>query len=100
MRGARHRADAAADLAALAGAARVAEGAGGACASAERIAVESGARSARCQAQGDVVEVSVTVDVVVPMGIGVVKVLSRARAGPVGQEGVIWRGTARCTVCQ
>ncbi|WP_268248592.1 Rv3654c family TadE-like protein [Actinomadura welshii] len=100
VRGARHRADAAADLAALAGAARLAEGARGPCASAGRIAVESGARLAGCEVQGDVVEVSVRVDVVVPMGLGAVKVLSRARAGPVGQEGVIWRGTARCTVCQ
>ncbi|TDC58687.1 hypothetical protein E1200_32980, partial [Actinomadura sp. GC306] len=89
VRGARHRADAAADMAALAGAARVAEGTGGACASAERIAAESGARLARCRLQGDEVEVSVTVDIVVPMGIGAVSVLSRARAGPVGQEGVI-----------
>ncbi len=89
VRGARHRADAAADLAALAGAARLADGAGGACARAQRIADESGARLARCRVRGDVVEVAVAVDLKVPMGIGTVRVLSRARAGPVGREGVI-----------
>ncbi|MGP4022872.1 Rv3654c family TadE-like protein [Actinomadura sp. 3N407] len=100
VRGARHRVDAAADLAALAGAARLAAGGEGACGSAKRIAVESGARLVRCQVKGDVVEVSVTVDVVVPMGLGAVQVLSRARAGPVKQEGVPLRDTARCTECQ
>ncbi|XRQ16821.1 Rv3654c family TadE-like protein [Actinomadura welshii] len=100
VRGARHRADAAADLAALAAAARVAVGEDGACASAGRIAAETGARLARCRVREEVVEVSVTVDMVVPMGIGAVTVSSRAKAGPVGREGVIWRGTARCTECQ
>ena len=93
VRGARHRADAAADMAALAGAGRLAEGAGGACAGAKEIAVESGARLKRCRVQGDGVEVLVTVDVVVPMGVGAVEVMSRARAGPVGREGVLWRDT-------
>lgn len=84
VRDARHRADSAADLAALAGAVRVAEGGGAACGRAESIAAESGARVARCRVRGDVVEVSVTVDVVVPMGVGALKVTSRARAGPAG----------------
>ncbi|TMQ87390.1 hypothetical protein ETD83_39880, partial [Actinomadura soli] len=84
VRGARHRANTAADLAALAGAAWVAEGGGAPCGRAESIAAGSGARMARCRVRGHVVEVSVTVDVVVPMGIGALKVESRARAGPVG----------------
>ncbi|TDB84011.1 hypothetical protein E1264_26285 [Actinomadura sp. KC216] len=100
VRGARHRANAAADLAALAGAAQVAAGDGGACGRAESVAVGSGARLVRCQVEGDVVEVSVTVDVIVPMGIGALKGVSRARAGPVGGNGVAWRDTARCTECQ
>ncbi|WP_207934810.1 hypothetical protein, partial [Actinomadura sp. KC06] len=61
----------------------VAEGRRGACGRAESIAVQSGARVARCRVEGDVVEVSVTVDVRVPMGIGALEVMSRARAGPV-----------------
>lgn len=78
--------DAAADMAALAGAARVAYG--DACARAKEIAVESGARVARCRVRGDVVEVSVTVELHVPMGIGGLRVASRARAGPVGRDDV------------
>lgn len=89
VRGARHRADAAADLSALAGAARVAAGAEGACRRAEGIAVQSGARLSRCGVRGEVVDVSVTVEVSVPMGIGVLRIVSRARAGPVGQDGVL-----------
>lgn len=88
VRGARHRAAAAADLAALAGAARAVAGGADACGRAKVIAVQSGARLLRCRVRGDVVEVSVTVDLVVPMGLGAVQVLSRARAGPVKQEGV------------
>lgn len=80
VRGVRHRADAAADLAALAGASRVAEGAGVACGKARSIAAESGARLAQCRVQGEVVEVSV----VIPLRVGSLKVVSRARAGPAG----------------
>ncbi|MFI8550882.1 Rv3654c family TadE-like protein [Spirillospora sp. NPDC077959] len=88
VRGARHRADAAADLAALAGAARAAEGGADVCGRAKTIAMKSGARLVRCRVADDVVEVSVALDLVVPMGLGAVRVLSRARAGPVKQEGV------------
>jgi secretion/DNA translocation related TadE-like protein len=100
VRGARHRGDAAADMAALAAAARVAEGGGAACGRAEDIAAESGARLSRCRVNGGVVDVSVTVHLKVPMGIGRLRVVSRARAGPVGRDGVPWRDTARCTECQ
>lgn len=82
VRGVRHRADSAADLAALAGAAHAVEGAGVACSRAKGIAAESGVRLTRCQVRGEVVEVSVTADMRVPMGIGEVNVVSRARAGP------------------
>ncbi|WP_157430316.1 Rv3654c family TadE-like protein [Actinomadura macra] len=100
VRAARHRGDAAADLAALAGAARVPDGAGVACASARSIAAESGARLMRCAIEGRVIDVSVTLTVRVPLGIDAVRVVSRARAGPVGQESVAWRSTTRCTECQ
>ncbi|MFD0684103.1 Rv3654c family TadE-like protein [Actinomadura fibrosa] len=88
VRAARHRADAAADLAALAGAARVPEGAQSACGRARHIADESGARLARCAVSGNVVDVAVTVAFRVPLGVGAVRVVSRARAGPAGQDGV------------
>ncbi|MFA1546525.1 Rv3654c family TadE-like protein [Actinomadura chokoriensis] len=100
VRGARHRGDAAADMAALAAAARVAEGREPACARARDIAAASGARLSRCRLSGEVVEVAVTVRLKAPMGIGRLRVVSRARAGPVREYGVIWRGTARCTECQ
>jgi secretion/DNA translocation related TadE-like protein len=97
VRVARHRADAAADMAALAGAARVAYG--DACARAREIAAESGARVTRCRVRGDVVEVSVTIELEVPMGIGGLRVASRAAAGPVGRDDVSYR-LPRCTGCQ
>ncbi|QKW39889.1 flp pilus-assembly TadE/G-like family protein [Actinomadura sp. NAK00032] len=88
VRGARHRGDAAADMAALAAAARVADGGRSACARAREIAADSGARLAQCRVRGGDVEVSVTVRLKVPMGIGDLRVVSRARAGPVGRDGV------------
>ncbi len=88
VRGARHRGDAAADMAALAGAARVAEGEGAACERARGVAAESGARLSRCRVSGDVVDVSVIVPLKVPMGGAGLRVVSRARAGPVGRDGV------------
>ncbi|MUN38074.1 Rv3654c family TadE-like protein [Actinomadura litoris] len=83
VRAARHHADAAADLAALAAAARVPEGAAAACARARGIAAESGARVARCAVKDGTVDVSVTLALRVPLGVGAVRVGSRARAGPV-----------------
>ncbi|TYB49987.1 Rv3654c family TadE-like protein [Actinomadura chibensis] len=86
VRGVRHRADAAADLAALAGAARAVEGAGVACDRAKSIAAEYRTRLTRCRVRGEIVEVWVTADMRVPMGIGELSVVSRARAGPPGAE--------------
>lgn len=88
VRAARHRGDAAADMAALAAAARIAEGGGSACGRAGDIAAASGARLSRCRVSGGVVDVSVTVRLRVPMGIGRLRVVSRAKAGPVGRDGV------------
>ncbi|MFG2018329.1 Rv3654c family TadE-like protein [Actinomadura geliboluensis] len=88
VRGARQRGDAAADMAALAAAARVADGGRSACARAREIAAGSGARLTQCRVRGDDVEVTVTVRLKVPMGIGDLRVISRARAGPVGRDGV------------
>ncbi|WP_165494909.1 Rv3654c family TadE-like protein [Actinomadura roseirufa] len=97
VRGVRHRVDAAADLAALAGAEHVPDGGGVACARVRSVAASSGVRVSRCVVRGEVVDVSVWRPVDVPLGIGVVRVESRARAGPVG---VTWGGTVRCTECQ
>ncbi|RKS79164.1 secretion/DNA translocation related TadE-like protein [Actinomadura pelletieri DSM 43383] len=82
VRAARHRADSAADLAALAGAGRVMEGRAGVCGKAKSIAAEFGAELVRCRVEGEDVEVLVSVNVQVPMGLGAVTVGSRARAGP------------------
>ncbi len=88
VRAARHRGDAAADMAALVAAAHVAHGDEAACRRAAAIAVESGARLSGCRVSGDTAAVSVTVPLKVPMGIGNLRVVSRARAGPVGRDGV------------
>ncbi|WP_338072165.1 Rv3654c family TadE-like protein [Actinomadura coerulea] len=98
--GARHRGEAAADMAALAGAARVADGGGAACARAGEIAATSGARVVRCRVRGEVVEVSVAVEAPMLMGLKGRLIVSRARAGPVEQDGVPWRHMSRCTECQ
>ncbi|MEW2356513.1 Rv3654c family TadE-like protein [Spirillospora sp. NPDC029432] len=81
-RGARHRADSAADLAALGGAGRAVEGREVACRVAAEVAEGGGARLSRCSVRGAVVEVSVTAR------FRGMEVVSRARAGPVGSEGV------------
>jgi secretion/DNA translocation related TadE-like protein len=79
--GARHQAEAAADLAALAGAQAALDG-GDACRSASRIAVANGGRLVGCEVEGEVVEVRVDVDA--PRLLGHTWTLSgRARAGPV-----------------
>ncbi|GAA2619587.1 hypothetical protein GCM10010411_64210 [Actinomadura fulvescens] len=88
VRVARHRADAAADLAALGGAARVAEGRAAACGAAEIVAVKAGGRLSACGVKGRVVEVTVTVVLQVPIARDALRVSSRARAGPVEVEGV------------
>ncbi|HEV7708882.1 MAG TPA: Rv3654c family TadE-like protein [Asanoa sp.] len=78
----RHRAQTAADLGALAGAARTLEGPAAVCARATDIAAANGGRVTGCAVQG--FDVIVTVEVVVqlpPRGLRVAT--ARARAGPV-----------------
>lgn len=78
---ARHRAAAAADLAALAGADRSLQGAGPACAAATRAARRVAAALTACRLDGDVVEVVATVRPPGPLGaLGSARAV--ARAGP------------------
>jgi secretion/DNA translocation related TadE-like protein len=79
---ARHRVEAAADLAALAGAVRAAAGEADACVMAGRIAAGNGGSLTRCVRAGDDVEVTVSARVDVG-GLGAFAVAARARAGPV-----------------
>ncbi|WP_308195078.1 Rv3654c family TadE-like protein [Mycolicibacterium sp. F2034L] len=79
---ARHRAQAAADLAALAAAGRLAEGLGSACGHADSVAGAMGVALADCQVDG----LDVVVAVEAPVGLGVWNVgpaHAAARAGPV-----------------
>ena len=81
---ARHRAETAADLAALAAAARPQVAAPGACQAAARLAMANGARLLTCRAGGNgAVSVSVAVPVLVP-GLGPAwgSATASARAGP------------------
>ena len=80
---ARHRASAAADLAALAAAARAVEGTAPACAAGRRAAAGAGGVLRSCRLDGDVAEV---VTVVRPSGwLGELgQATARARAGPAG----------------
>jgi len=78
---ARHRAESAADLAALAAADRAASGVGPACAAASSAAVAVGARLLRCGLDGDVAMVTVAVRAAGPAaGLGTAR--ATARAGP------------------
>jgi secretion/DNA translocation related TadE-like protein len=80
----RHRAEAAADLAALAAAADAASGAGGPCATASSIAVANGAVLEACTVLPGAV-VQIRVGVRVTMGpLGERWAHASARAGPVG----------------
>ncbi|RFU41573.1 hypothetical protein DZF91_10960 [Actinomadura logoneensis] len=88
VRVARHRVEAAADLGALAGAGRVGEGEEAACGAAREVAADSGGRMASCVVSGRIVEVSTDAVVRLPFGMRVVRVVARARAGPVGRDGV------------
>jgi secretion/DNA translocation related TadE-like protein len=88
VRMARHRVDAAADLAALGAAARRADGEAAACRAAAEVVARSGARLAGCSVRGGIAEVSVVLGVRVPLGIRERAVVSRARAGPVWTEAV------------
>ncbi len=78
---ARHRAQAAADLAALAAAAQVGAGAGVACRRAATLAGEMGARVGACSVEGLVVIVTVEVDTAVRLAGGQAA-RAVARAGP------------------
>ena len=78
----RHKAATAADLAALAAAARVPDGAAAACATAKEIAARNGGSLARCALSGDDVEIEVTRPVVLG-SLGSWLATASARAGPV-----------------
>lgn len=78
---ARHRAQSAADLAALAAAARLTDGLQGACAHAEAVAAAMRASVSLCEA--DALDVVVAVDVSIDLGrFGVGPARAVARAGP------------------
>jgi secretion/DNA translocation related TadE-like protein len=80
--GARHRAEAAADLAALAAAGQAVRGAESACDRADAAAEGTGGRVVLCRVQGWNADVEVEVGVRLSM-LGTVTVHGRARAGPV-----------------
>jgi secretion/DNA translocation related TadE-like protein len=78
---ARHRAQAAADLASLAAAGRLAEGADAACAHASAVARGTHVAVTRCEV--DELDVIVTVEAAMPLGrIGIGPARAAARAGP------------------
>jgi len=78
----RHRAEAAADLAALAAAGHALDGGEAACARATQVAASSGARVVLCRLRGWEVVVEVEVGVRLSL-LGATTVRGRARAGPV-----------------
>ena len=85
---ARHRAETAADLGALAGAVRAVEGADVACARAGQFVAMNGARLVGCRLDG--FDLTVTVEVDLPDGIGPAHATARAgpaRAGPARAAG-------------
>jgi secretion/DNA translocation related TadE-like protein len=81
----RHRAEAAADLAALAGARSVIDGSSEACAHAATVAAANGAQLVHCGLSGDVIDIEVAVDLRLGR-IGRWVVTGRARAGPAEQS--------------
>jgi len=83
----RHRIETAADLAALAAAVHVPDGAAPACAVAARIAAGNGASLRGCEVVGDEVEVVVSRRVSLS-GLGAFPAVARARAGPVESAGL------------
>jgi secretion/DNA translocation related TadE-like protein len=78
---ARHRAETAADLAALDAASHVVDGPGAACRAASVTARAGGASLSGCRVDGDVVEVRVSVPFPGPLA-GLGPATARARAGP------------------
>jgi secretion/DNA translocation related TadE-like protein len=83
----RHQAETAADLAALAAAVHVPDGAASACAIGARIAVDNGGSLRGCEVVHDEVEVVVSKRVSLG-GLGAVAAVARARAGPVESAAV------------
>jgi secretion/DNA translocation related TadE-like protein len=83
----RHRAETAADLSALAAAARVPDGAPTACRMAASIAARNGGALRSCRVLGGDVEVAVSRPVSLA-GLGVRTTIARARAGPVPGVGM------------
>ncbi|MFH5209445.1 Rv3654c family TadE-like protein [Antrihabitans sp. NCIMB 15449] len=81
----RHRAQSAADLAALAVAGSIEKGADAACAAAEPIASRMSAAVRECRVDGWDAVVTVTADVALPR-FGAKEVQAIARAGPVDEE--------------
>lgn len=79
----RHRAGAAADLAALAAAGRVLDGEAAACATAADVSAAMGARVRSCALTGEIASVTVVVDVRLGR-FGVSQAEAHARAGPAG----------------
>jgi len=82
----RHRAETAADLAALAAAVRVLDGASAACAVASQVAARNDGVLRSCRLGGEDVEVEVSRSVEVA-GLGFRTAVARARAGPVDGGG-------------
>lgn len=82
----RHRAETAADLAALAAAVHVPDGTAGACAAGARIAIRNGGSLRDCRVAGADVEVVVSSRVSLG-GLGSLTAMARARAGPVLEAG-------------
>lgn len=83
---ARHRAQAAADLGALAAAVRLTDGMGAACAAADAVIAAMGATGDGCSVQG----LDVVIAAAVPVSIGrwgTGQATARARAGPVPDQG-------------
>lgn len=99
-RAARHRAHAAADLAALAAASHAGAGQGPACRRAAAVAAGSGGRLSGCVVTGRIADVTVVMAVRVPaVSTAALRTTARARAGP-ADPGVTWTPHARCTDCQ
>jgi secretion/DNA translocation related TadE-like protein len=80
----RHRAETAADLAALAAAVHAPDGPASACAEAASVAAANGGSLRACRVVGDDVEVAVSRPVRLG-GLGVRTAVARARAGPVDE---------------
>jgi secretion/DNA translocation related TadE-like protein len=81
VRAARHRAHAAADLAALAAASHALDGPALACDVAESVARAAGGHVTGCVLRGRVADVTISASAHVP-GFGTLPVTARARAGP------------------